>query len=578
MSKRSRLVLILMVLAVCFAFLWPSVKWYYVTPKEDRALAVGSREKIKDYSRNMAVADLKELKEDARNDTKEPVAEKYSVLTAEAKKAYKIIKKEVPSVWTARSVLSAFPSELDVLSFMENNYRERILAIKNVQGNAVKLGLDLSGGMSIIIKADLEEAAKTQKDTITNMATFKTEAMAQAMETLTSRIDKFGLSEPVIRQQGDDRIYIEIPGTADSERINTIIMGKGMLAFHMVDTDATTAFQKYYDLHPTDTFDAEYNLLDTSIIPADTKVLGVYTKDQYGLDERTGFIVIKKEIGLEGRHIQSAQTTRSNMSGQPEVTFVLDNEGTKIFADLTAANVKKSLAIVSDDKIKSHAIINEPIPTGQVQLSGFSASEGENIKAVLRTAWLNVPLQLENQQVIGASMGEDAIRQGVWALCVGLAAVFIFMLLYYRGAGINAWVAQILNLFIMFSVLSALNLTLSLSSIAGMILTIGMAVDANVIIFERIKDEMRLKKGRAASIAAGFDHAFWAIMDSNITTFIAAAFLSQLGTGSIRGFAYSLAIGVISSVFTALFVSKLMFDFDTDVLKRKNISISWRIK
>jgi preprotein translocase subunit SecD len=152
------------------------------------------------------------------------------------------------------------------------------------------------------------------------------------------------------------------------------------------------------------------------------------------------------------------------------------------------------------------------------------------------------------------------------------------MLLYYKGAGVNACVAQILNFYIMFSVLSALNLTLSLSSIAGMILTIGMAVDANVVIFERIKDELKLKKGRQASIAAGFDHAFWAIMDSNITTFIAAAFLSQLGTGSIKGFAYSLAIGVVSSVFTALFVSRLMFDFDTDVLKRKTLSISWRIK
>ncbi len=578
MSKKSRFVLILVVLAVCFAFLWPSVNWYYLTPKEDKALALGSREKIKDYSTNMANADLKALMEAARTDSKDPVSDKYTVLVAEAKKNYKLLKKAVPAVWTARTLLAAFGTQMDVRTLIENNYRERILAIKAVQTNTVKLGLDLSGGMSIIIKADLAAAAESQKATITNLTTFKTEAMAQAMDTLKSRIDKFGLSEPVIRQQGDDRIYIEIPGAADSERINSIIMGKGMLSFHMVDSEATTAFQQYYQLHPTNTFDAEYKLIDPSIIPADTEVLGLYTKDSYGLDERTGFLVIKKEVGLEGKHIQSAQTVRDNMSGKPEVTFVLDAEGTKIFADLTTANVKKSLAIVSDEKIKSHAVINEPIPTGQVQLSGFSASEGENIKAVLRTAWLNVPLQLENQQVIGASMGEDAIREGVMALTVGLALVFLFMLLYYRGAGINAIVAQLLNLFIMFSVLSALNLTLSLSSIAGMILTIGMAVDANVIIFERIKDELRLKKGRTASIAAGFDRAFWAIMDSNITTFIAAAFLSQLGTGSIRGFAYSLAIGVLSSVFTALFVSKLMFDFDTDVLKRKNISISWRIK
>ena len=578
MSKKSRLAIILVVLAVCFAFLWPSIKWYYVIPKEDRALALGSREKIKDYAHNMAVADLKKLIEDARTDQKDAIDSKYSTLVAEAKKNYKAVKKAVPATWTARTLLAAFPSESDVLAFIENGYRDKILAIKNTQGSAVKLGLDLSGGMSIIIKADLDAAIASSKASITDVATFKKEAMQQAMDTLNSRIDQFGLSEPVIRQQGEDRIYIEVPGAADSERINSIIMGKGMLAFHIVDTEATAAFLEYYQAHPTSTFDADYKLLDSSVIPADTQVLGLYKKDTYGLDERTSFIVIKKEVGLEGKHIQGAQTERDNISGQPMVTFTLDAEGTKIFADLTAANVKNSLAIVSDNKVKSHAQIQEVIPSGQVQLSGFSSEEAENIKAVLKTAWLNVPLQLENQSVIGASMGEDAINQGIKAICLGILLVFAFMLVYYRSGGINACVAQLLNLFIMFSILSAFNLTLSLSSIAGMILTIGMAVDANVIIFERIKDELRLKKGRQAAIAAGFDHAFWAIMDSNITTFIAAVFLSQLGTGSIKGFAVSLAIGVISSVFTALFVSKLMFDFDTDVLKKKTLRISWRIK
>jgi len=578
MSKKSRLAIILVVLAVCFAFLWPSIKWFYFTPKEDQALALGSREKIKDYAHNMAVSDLKKLMEDARADQKGAIDSKFSSLVSEARKNTKAVKKAIPSTWTARTILAAFPSESDVLTFLENGYREKILATKNTQGSAVKLGLDLSGGMSIIIKADLDAAVASSKASITDLATFKKEAMKQAMDTLTSRIDQFGLSEPVIRQQGEDRIYIELPGAADSERINSIIMGKGMLSFHIVDSDATTAFLSYYQAHPTSTFDADYKLLDSSIIPADTEVLGLYTKDSYGIDERTSFIVIKKDVGLEGKHIQGAQTERDNISGQPKVTFTLDAEGTKIFADLTAANIKKSLAIVSDNKVKSHAVIQEAIPSGQVQLSGFSSTEAENIKAVLKTAWLNVPLSMESQSVIGASMGEDAIRQGVMAISFGLLGVFLYMLLYYKGSGINACLAQVLNIYIMFAVLSAFGLTLSLSSIAGMILTVGMAVDANVLIFERIKEEMRLKKGRASCVAAGFDHAFWAIMDSNITTFIAAVFLTQLGTGSIKGFAYSLAIGVISSVFTALFVSHLMFDFDTQVLKRKTISISWRTK
>jgi len=180
-----------------------------------------------------------------------------------------------------------------------------------------------------------------------------------------------------------------------------------------------------------------------------------------------------------------------------------------------------------------------------------------------------------SQQSIAASMGEDTIRQGLYALLGGVLAVLIFMLIYYRVSGLNAVIAQLLNFYLMFGVLSALGFTMTLPAIAGFILTIGMATDANVIIFERMKDELRLGKGRKAVVELGFQKAFWAIMDSNITTFIAALFLSQLGSGPIRGFAVALSIGVFSSVFTALFVSRLIFDFGTDVLRNKNVSISW---
>lgn len=254
-------------------------------------------------------------------------------------------------------------------------------------------------------------------------------------------------------------------------------------------------------------------------------------------------------------------------------------EGADIFAKFTGEHVNERLAIVSNGKVKSAATIRQAIGGGQVQLSGgFSVQEAQNIQKVLQTARLEVPLEIESQQVIGASLGDAAIKQGMQALAWGLILVFAFMIIYYKGAGINAVVAQILNIYIMFSVLSAFNLTLTLSSVAGMILTVGMSVDANVIIFERIKEELCVGKSRAASISAGFNNAFWAIMDSNITTFIAAAFLSKLGTGSIQGFAVSLAIGVCSSVFTALVVSRLMFDFGTDVLGKKKMSIGWGVK
>ena len=183
-----------------------------------------------------------------------------------------------------------------------------------------------------------------------------------------------------------------------------------------------------------------------------------------------------------------------------------------------------------------------------------------------------------SQQSIGPSLGADTITQGLYALLGGLGLVLLFMLLYYRTAGINAVVAQILNIYLMFSILSAFNFTLTLPSIAGFILTIGMAVDSSVIIFERIKEELRLGKSRKAAVEAGFDKAFWTVMDANITTFIAALFLSQLGSGPIRGFAVCLSIGIFSSVFTALFVSRLIFDFGTDVLGVKKMKISWFLK
>ena len=575
MNKRSRFLLILVVLGVCFAFLWPSISWYMRTPKELQNLALGSLEKIKDYSNVQASADVQELKALARSNPNAALPEKFQWLEKAAAKNYKDAGESVPSSLSVRSALESYTSEAALLAAVEGRYRDEILKAKRLYNNSVKLGLDLSGGMSVIVKADLDAALAQAGDTVADPAVFREEAMAQAIETLTSRIDRFGLTEPVIRRQGEDRIYIEMPGAAETDRINSIIMGKGILNFRLVDTVATNSFMAYYNANPASTFNAAGELINPGIIPADCEVMGLYQKDSYGLDERIGYLVVKKEIALDGKHIKSADVG-SDYTGRPQVNFVLDGEGTTIFGDFTTANVNESLAIVSDDKIKSYARINEPITGGQVALSGFGIDEVENIRKVLQTAWLSVPL--ESQQVVGASLGDQAISQGVNALLYGLLSVMVFMLLWYKGAGINAVVAQVLNLYIMFSVLSAFNLTLTLPSIAGMILTIGMAVDANVIIFERIKEERLLGKSRAASIAAGFSNAFWAIMDSNITTFIAAMFLSQLGTGPIQGFAVSLSIGVVSSVFTALVVSRLMFDVGTDLMKKQGISISWRVK
>ena len=578
MNKKSRLITIIAVLAVCFAFLWPTISWYARTPKEDQALALSTLENIKDYSNFKAASDVKAMVAAAKADPETLVPADQEWFKEQVKKNYKLENKKYSEPLKLVDALNSFASKTELVNFVEGVYRKKILRNKDFYKNSVKLGLDLSGGMNVIVKADLDAVIANQGDTPYVEETLKAEAMAQAVETLSNRIDRFGLSSPTIRQQGEDRIYIELPGSAEADQINSIIQGRGILNFRLVDNEATQAFTTYYYNHMDSTFDSKGRLIDASVIPEDCVVMGYYTTDAYGLDQREGYLVVKKEVALDGKHINSAEVGAEDLTGKPQVNFVLDSEGSEIFGEFTGKHVGENLCIVSDDKVKSNARIQTAITGGRVAITGFGIQEAQNLRKVLQTAWLDVPLSVESQQVIGASLGDQAIKQGLLAIAVGLIAIMVFMLIWYQGAGVNACVAQVLNLYIMFSILSALNLTVTLPMIAGMILTIGMAVDANVIIFERIKEERRLGKDRASSMNAGFNNAFWAIMDSNITTFIAAIFMSQLGTGSVQGFAYSLAIGVVSTLFTTLFVSRLMFDFQTEVVGKKNISIGWGIK
>jgi len=572
MSKRYRFFIVLAILGVCFLFLLPTIRWYFFTPPEQKAMAQETRQQIRAYANQAAQNDMQRFIEAGIND--EPLPEGFEFLIQEARKQYKNLKIPMPETWTPKTI-SAVLSRREVFDAIESSYRSQYFALKSLQQNAVKLGLDLSGGLSIVLQANLD-ALKEGDD--------PSDAMKRTLDVLNSRIDRFGLTEPVIRRQGTDQIYLEIPGTADPERINDIIMGKGSLSFHMMDIEATDAFNAYYSRNPVSTiFDANGRLLNPHLFPEDVMILGVYKKDQYGLDEQERnpdgtlkFIAVKKEVGLDGNYIVNASVDRGKF-GEPEIRFELSSEGGDIFYQLTEQNIGRPLAIVLDEKVRAYPIINSALRTTGV-ITGFGMEEAENLALILRTAALPVELEVASQQSIGAAMGEDTIEQGLYALLGGVAAVFIFMLIYYKAAGINAIIAQLLNFYIMFSVLSALNFTLTLPAIAGFILTIGMAVDASVIIFERMKEEMRLGKSRKAVIEAGFDKAFWAIMDSNITTFIAALFLSQLGSGPIRGFAISLAIGVFSSVFTALFVSRLIFDIGTDVFKSKKLSVSWRTR
>ena len=407
MQKKTRFIILLVVLALCLWFLKPSINWYFRTPKDVQAIALKSLEDIRDYSTTKAKEDVSALR-NLKADENAELPENLSWIKSKAEKEYKKAEKTVPENMNASAVYYAFcdsdGDERLLEEVIQENYRKPILKAKNYYQNSVKLGLDLSGGMNIIVKADLDASydAHLASGGTEPETEFKKKAMEQALETLTSRIDKFGLSEPVVRQQGDDRIYIEMPGAAETGSINSIIMGKGILNFRIVDDEATAKFRASYIEKGENLFDSNGKLVDSSLIPEDCEVLGNYTKDKYGLDEKIigeEYIVVKKEAVLDGKHIKSAKASSDNMTGRPEVIIAFDDEGSRIFGQVTGQNVGKRLAIVSDNKIKSAAVIREAITGGSCSLSGFGQEEAINIQKVLQTAWLSVPLSIESQQV-----------------------------------------------------------------------------------------------------------------------------------------------------------------------------------
>jgi preprotein translocase subunit SecD len=577
MSKRFRLFIILLVLAVSFAFLYPTFNWYFLIPKDKKELAMGSRQDIRAYARRQATEDLALLKELAAKDPEAAMPEGFDFLIEKAADNYRLEKKERPKEWTVRAVLASFKKEAEAYHFIESYYGNELLSLKEKSNGILQLGLDLSGGMSILLRADQESLAARLGHNPSEAE--KKDAIDRAMEILNNRIDQFGVSEPQIRKQGqnNDQIAIEIPGAADPERVNRFLMGKGSLNFHIVDDAATSRLEAALAENPGGFLGNDDQPVDPTFLDAGYVVRGFYVKDNYGIDQLQRYLVIAQEVGLDGNYIQSATVGSHPITGKPVINFQLTKEGGEIFFQLTSANVGKTLAIVLDDKIKAGARISEAI-RDSVQMTGFDRQEATDLALVLRTAAMPVDLIVESQQSVGASLGEDSIRIGLKAVAIGFALVVVFMILYYLTAGVYASIALILNVFFMVAILSAFNFTVTLTSLAGLILTVGMAVDANVIIYERIKEEYRLGKSAEASIKAGFKKAFWTIMDSNITTLIAAVFLSQLGSGPIQGFAYTLAVGIVSSLFTALVVCRLLFDFTLETLKVRKLSISWRIR
>jgi preprotein translocase subunit SecD len=584
MKKRYRFLLVLVLIGVSFSFLWPSIRWYFLIPQADKEIAESSRNRIKEYSQDAAIAATDKLVALQAGD---PLPAEYSYLHAEAKSRYQAAGKVVPAEWTMGTVLAAWTGRSDFQVTVEDHFRTYFTGLKTLRTRTLQLGLDLRGGMYVVIQADFPALEKSLQDALPEVdragykpltAADQEDYMTRALEVLNNRIDQFGLTEPSIRRQGSNQIIVEIPGTSDPEAVRNFIMGKGLLTFHIADTDTLAKVKAYEQTANTVLLDAAGNVRDQKVLellPKGTILRGVYKKDAYGIDYNAGYAVLFEEVGLNGTYVRDAQVAAQSVTGQPVVNFLLTTEGGEIFYKLTSANVGKVLAVVLDNKIKAQATIRASIRES-VQVEGFTATEAKELALVLRSGSLPVPLEIISQQAIGASLGEDAIRQGIYASLLGLGLVILFMLAYYRRGGVNAVIAQVLNMYFMIALLSAFNFTLTLSAIAGLVLTVGMAVDANVLIYERMKEEIRLGKSNQAVVKAGFDRAFWAIADSNITTFIAALVMSFFGKSSIKGFAVTLAVGIVSSMFTSVFISRLIFDFNLEVLHQKHIRVSWR--
>jgi preprotein translocase subunit SecD len=369
-------------------------------------------------------------------------------------------------------------------------------------------------------------------------------AVRQGVETIRNRVDQFGVSEPTITRQGNDRILIQLPGVQDPERAKALIGKTALLEFKLLDEGASVE-------------DAQAGRL-----PDGDELLYQRRVDKQTKAERKVPYVVQKRTLLTGAELNRAEMQADpNSPGNWQVSIEFNPVGTRVFGEVTEANVGKHLAIILDGSVYSAPRINERIPGGRAVVTGqFTVDEAKDLAIVLRAGALPAPVTILEERTVGPSLGTDSIRKGVTAIIASTVAVFLFMLIYYRLSGLIADVALGLNLLILLACMAAFGATLTLPGIAGIALTIGMAVDTNILIFERIREELRIGKTIRAAIQAGFSRAFRTIIDTHVTVLVTAAILYQWGTGPVKGFAVSLFVGLSASLFTAVFFTRLLFD------------------
>ena len=481
--------------------------------------------------------------------------------------------------------------------------------LADLKKRSLNLGLDLQGGIHLVLEVKTEGMEEQEAQ----------DAVAQAQEVIRNRIDQFGVAEPTIQRQGDNRIIIELPGVQDVQRAKDLVGQTALLEFQLLEPpeDRTRLIQRIdqvlapqkeeeeeEDLLLSSTTESAplssmlsgagedltvsgrdllrvKNLLNTpeaqELIPADVEF--IFSSKPAGAEGNEFYFLylVRKKPEMTGHMIQDAFVSIGQVveyMGQPIVNFSTTDEGVRLFSRITGSHIGERMAIVLDESVYSAPVIQNKISEGRGIITGSGTQEeAKDLAIVLRAGALPAEVEIIEDRTVGPSLGRDSIEQGKTAAIYSMVLIVIFMVLYYRAAGIIADCALLLNMLFIMAVLAGFHATLTLPGIAGIILTIGMAVDANVLIFERIREELRSGKTVRAAIDSGYGHALSAIIDANVTTFLVGIVLYQFGTGPIRGFALTLCIGIISSLFTAFFVTRTIFELITRKSEQSSLSI-----
>lgn len=486
---------------------------------------------------------------------------------------------------------------------------EKLRALKD---KSMKLGLDLQGGMHLVLEVDRSKlSAADAKD-----------AIDRAEQILRSRIDQFGVSEPLIQKQGEDRIVVQLPGLLDEGRAKNLIGQTGLLEFKIVKTDdeAKQAFERAdqwlvangkatvpatasrtdssLGQHPlsgrlasaaqaqafVETADvvavrALLDALPDSVLPPNTQFAESAKDQSLSGSGRSGryLYVLGRTAEMTGAAISTARMAPNldpERPGSPGVSIAMTGRGTAQFARVTRENVQRYMAIVLDNRVYTAPVIREPIPSGNASITGsFSDQEATDLAIVLKAGALPAPVKIIEERTVGPTLGRDSIHAGLMASLLGAVMVILFMVTYYRGSGLVAIFTLFLNILFLLAGLTQIHSTLTLPGIAGVALTIGMSVDANVLIFERLREELKAGRSVRTAIDLGFKRAWRTIIDAHVTTLITAVVLMMVGTGTVKGFGVTLTIGLLANIYTAVFVCRMVFDWRGSRAKLDTLSI-----